>query len=128
MNYEDLFTAAQLSQLRANSEAQREDDQDRAPVAWLILVDDAGNVRAEWLLSELDSHGVAFALCNLGFCELGYVDLNEVIETSKSFDTQLRLIQLPFEPAGNLGDYANASFGSNRIKDIGAGEGAGEAI
>jgi hypothetical protein len=71
----DLFTAEQLEQLKKNG-ANR--DQDHAPVVKLFTPD----ANATWLISEIDPDEpqLAFGLCdlNLGFAELGYVDLEEI--------------------------------------------------
>ncbi len=38
---------------------------------------------ATWLLTDIDQDGIAFGLCDLGvgFPELGYVDVNDLIKT-----------------------------------------------
>jgi hypothetical protein len=77
-----LITKEQTEQLLANGRAQRiaidqnAEALDFNPVVKLFTPD----AQCTWLLSELDSDGVAFGLCDLGLgCpELGYVALAEL--------------------------------------------------
>jgi hypothetical protein len=67
--------------LRANSDKQRAGKgEDFKPVVKLFVCVGAN---ATWLLTEIDEDGIAFGLCDLGlgFPELGYVDINDMIET-----------------------------------------------
>ena len=72
-----LFTPAQREQLLRNG---TNPDQDHAPVVKLRTA----FARAVWLISELDpeNEDMAFGLCDLGmgFPELGYVYLPEILE------------------------------------------------
>jgi hypothetical protein len=77
-----LITKAQTEQLLANGLAQRAaiDRQDQAldfkPVVKLFTPD----AQCTWLITELDTDGLLFGLCDLGLgCpELGYVSLTEL--------------------------------------------------
>ncbi len=72
-----LFTPAQREQLLRNG---ANPDQDHAPVVKLHTA----FAKATWLISELDpeNEDMAFGLCDLGmgFPELGYIYLPEIVE------------------------------------------------
>ncbi|HHT9121247.1 MAG TPA: DUF2958 domain-containing protein [Candidatus Wunengus sp. YC63] len=73
-----LFTYHQYKQLLENGKPENR-DKDHPPVVHITLP----GTKAEWLLSELDPENptIAFGLCDLGmgFPEMGYVDLNELL-------------------------------------------------
>jgi len=77
-----LITKALTEQLLANGRAQRaamdkgDDALDFKPVVKLFTPD----AQCTWLLTELDSDGLGFGLCDLGMGEpeLGYVSLVEI--------------------------------------------------
>lgn len=74
------FTKAQKAQLLKNHNDQAsEGGIDFKPVVKLFTCV-KGN--ATWLLTEMDEHGIAFGLCDLGlgFAEIGSVDINELTE------------------------------------------------
>ncbi|MFD1000187.1 DUF2958 domain-containing protein [Ohtaekwangia kribbensis] len=74
----NLFTDEQADKLRENGSPENR-DKDHCPVVKLFLP----GTRCTWLLTELDpeDENRAFGLCDLGlgFPELGYVDLHELI-------------------------------------------------
>lgn len=108
-----FFTQSQLDQLLANGRAQRtaiDNDGkslDFKPVAKLFTPDGA----ATWLLTELDSDGLLFGLCDLGLGEpeLGYVSLHELatvrgklglpIERDEHFEATKPSAPTPTKPA-----------------------------
>lgn len=99
-----LLTQTQWNQLVKNGKNR---DQDHVPVARFFATWSPAN----WTLSEIELHHdedgnltdvIGFGLCDLGMgCpELGYVSLNELVETSrKSFRTQIERDQW-FRPNG----------------------------
>ena len=74
-----LFTAPQYAKLVSNhQQSQRDSFGNLPPVVKLF-----GGCAGTWLLSELDPEtGHAFGLCDpgLGFPEIGYVDLQELVD------------------------------------------------
>lgn len=70
-----LFTKTQRAKLMRNAQAQ-DGTRDFVPVVKLFTPWGG----ATWLLSELDEHGVAFGLCDLGLGspELGYVAIDDI--------------------------------------------------
>ena len=84
---DDLLGAERLAALRENHKHRHENSHDPYPVAHLYLP----GGRHQWLLTELDDDNVAFGLCDLGmgFPELGYVDLNEVMAAAASVNVKL---------------------------------------
>lgn len=79
-----LITKAQLQRLHRNYEKNQkiietsEDALDFKPVIKLFTP----WANCTWLLSELSPEGMGFGLCDLGLGEpeIGYVDLNELME------------------------------------------------
>ena len=98
-----LLTQEQRTKLRQNSLVK---DGDHKPVVKLFTP--AGS--ATWLLSELDSDGVAFGLCDLGFgCpEVGYVTMAELEAAPVERD-------LYFKPILMLGEYAKVARAAGKI-------------
>ena len=76
---QQIFTKQQYDQLLQNG-ANR--DQDHAPVVKFF---NAGG-QGDWLISEIDPNDpfIAFGLCDLGYPELGDVDLRDFIAYNKS--------------------------------------------
>ena len=74
-----ILTQEQIQKMLANGKANINGELDLAPVVKLYIP----NTKAVWLLSELmpDAPYIAFGLCDLGvgFPELGYVDLAELL-------------------------------------------------
>ena len=62
---------------------------------------------ATWLLTDIDQDGIAFGLCDLGvgFPELGYVDVNDLIKT---LDWRLER-DMHFTADKTLSEYATAA-------------------
>jgi len=75
----ELFTEAQFEQLIKNGR-DRNPNKDQIPVVKLFMSFTA----CSWLISELDPEDpdIAFGLCDLGmgFPEIGYVSISELIE------------------------------------------------
>ena len=73
-----ILTKPITKQLKENSARQQENDDsmNTMPVVKLF-----GGGACTWLLSELDSGGIAFGLCDLGHGspELGYVSMDELM-------------------------------------------------
>lgn len=78
-----MMTKADLNKLFANhKEAQFANISDQLfdPKPVVKLFDCMG--ASTWLISECDEYGYAFGLCDMGWGqpELGYVDINELVE------------------------------------------------
>jgi hypothetical protein len=100
-----LFTTAQREQLLRNG---ANPDQDHAPVARLHLM----FAKVSWLISELDpeNQDMAFGLCDLGmgFPELGYIYLPEILELQD--DPRFRVLcDQSFTGAFPMSVYARAA-------------------
>ena len=109
----DLLGAARLAALRANSKHCHQNGHDPQPVVHLYLPGSSH----QWLLTEIHTEDdVAFGLCDLGmgFPELGYVDLREVLATAWSVDIEPRC-NLAFRPVAPLSVYAEQARRAQRI-------------
>ena len=106
------FTKAQKAQLLKNHNDQLpEGGVDFKPVVKLFTCV-RGN--STWLLTEMDEHGIAFGLCDLGlgFAELGSVDINELAELMGPFLER----DLHFTPTKTLSQFtADARAAGGRI-------------
>ncbi len=114
----ELITKAQTEQLLANGRAQRAAiDQDAGaldfkPVVKLFTPDGG----ATWLLTELDSDGLLFGLCDLGLgCpELGYVSLMELRTARGKLGLPIER-DLHFEADKPISAYADEARTHGRI-------------
>ena len=114
----ELITKAQTEQLLANGRAQRAAiDQDAGaldfkPVVKLFTPDGG----ATWLLTELDSDGLLFGLCDLGLgCpELGYVSLIELRTARGKLGLPIER-DLHFEADKPISAYADEARTHGRI-------------
>ena len=109
----DLLGAARLAALRANSKHCHQNGHDPQPVVHLYLPGSSH----QWLLTEIHTEDdVAFGLCDLGmgFPELGYVDLREVLAAAWSVDIEPRC-NLAFRPVAPLSVYAEQARSAQRI-------------
>ena len=109
----DLLGAARLAALRANSKHCHQNGHDPQPVVHLYLPGSSH----QWLLTEIHTEDdVAFGLCDLGmgFPELGYVDLREVLAAAWSVDIEPRC-NLAFRPVAPLSVYAEQARRAQRI-------------
>ena len=109
----DLLGAARLAALRANSKHCHQNGHDPQPVVHLYLPGSSH----QWLLTEIHTEDdVAFGLCDLGmgFPELGYVDLREVLAAAWSVDVEPRC-NLAFRPVAPLSVYAEQARRAQRI-------------
>lgn len=83
----NLLTDEQVDKLRENGSLTNR-DKDHYPVVRLFLP----GTRCTWLLTELDpeDENRAFGLCDLGmgFPELGYVDLHELVTLQFAFQVK----------------------------------------
>ena len=109
---DDLFGAERYAALRENHKRRPKNDHDPRPVAHLYL---PGN-RCQWLLTEIDEDNIAFGLCDLGmgFPELGYVDLTEVMEAACSVCAELRC-NTDFRAIAPLSVYAEQAHLAQHI-------------
>ena len=109
---DDLFGAERYAALRENHKRRPKNDHDPRPVAHLYL---PGN-RCQWLLTEIDEDNIAFGLCDLGmgFPELGYVDLTEVMEAACSVCAELRC-NADFRAIAPLSVYAEQAYLAQHI-------------
>ena len=108
----DLLGAARLAALRANSKHCHQNGHDPQPVVHLYLPGSSH----QWLLTEIHTEDdVAFGLCDLGmgFPELGYVDLREVLAAAWSVDIEPRC-NLAFRPVAPLSVYAEQARRAQR--------------
>jgi hypothetical protein len=73
-----ILTERDYRQLLANRGTMEKGEHDFVPVVKLFTPD----AQCTWLLTDIDETGMAFGLCDLGHGEpeLGYVDMNEVIQ------------------------------------------------
>lgn len=109
----DLLGVARLAALRANSKHCHQNGHDPQPVVHLYLPGSSH----QWLLTEIHTEDdVAFGLCDLGmgFPELGYVDLREVLAAAWSVDIEPRC-NLAFRPVAPLSVYAEQARRAQRI-------------
>ena len=101
-----LLTKTQKAKLLKNG---RNTDQDHYPVVKLFTP----YAGATWLLSELDpeNENIAFGLCDLGmgYPELGYVDLEELVELKTSFGAPVVERDLHFKATHPMSVYAEAA-------------------
>lgn len=75
-----VLTAAQYRKLVENHKQATTGKPATHPVVKFFTTNGVGL----WLLSELDPEtGIAFGLCDLGYPELGYVSLDEMIEVGE---------------------------------------------
>ena len=106
-----LFTPQQIATLHANHQRHYAEGHDPMPVVHLAV---PGHEH-HWLLSEIDDD-IAFGLCDLGmgFPELGYVDLNEIVDATSSFG--IPLVNDPdFRATAPLSVYAHHARQARRI-------------
>mgnify|MGYP002754179554 FL=1 len=108
----DVLGSKHFATLRENSKHRRRKDHDPQPVVHLYLTES----RHQWLLTEIDDDDIAFGLCDLGmgFPELGYVDLREVLAAAWSVDIEPRC-NLAFRPVAPLSVYAEQARRAQRI-------------
>ena len=106
----EYFTPAQLAALRANHASPHKDDP--WPVVHLAIPSHGHH----WLLSEIDADNIAFGLCDLGmgFPELGYVDLNEIVDATSSFGIPL-VSDRGFKAVAPLSEYAKQARAAQRV-------------
>ena len=106
----EYFTPAQLAALRANHASPHKDDP--WPVVHLAIPSHGHH----WLLSEIDADNIAFGLCDLGmgFPELGYVDLNEIVDATSSFGIPL-VSDRGFKAVAPLSEYAKQALAAQRV-------------
>jgi hypothetical protein len=104
-----LITCAQRASLIANGERRGEDHR---PVVKLFTPD----ANATWLLTELDSDGVAFGLCDLGhgFPELGTVCLLELASVRGPLGLPVER-DLYWHACAPVSVYADAARAASRI-------------
>ena len=110
---ENLLGATRLAALRENSKHCHKQGHDPQPVVHLYLPGSSH----QWLLTEIHTEDdVAFGLCDLGmgFPELGYVDLREVLAAAWSVDIEPRC-NLAFRPVAPLSVYAEQARRAQRI-------------
>jgi len=71
-----------------------------------------------WLLSELSPEGIGFGLCDLGFGEpeIGYVDLNELMEIKSPVGLTIERDRW-FEASKTLSEYAKDARQRGYIAD-----------
>jgi hypothetical protein len=113
-----LITKALTEQLLANGRAQRaamdkgDDALDFKPVVKLFTPD----AQCTWLLTELDSDGLAFGLCELGMGEpeLGYVSLMELQSVRGKLGLSIER-DLHFEANKSISAYADEARELRRI-------------
>ena len=113
-----LITKALTEQLLANGRAQRaaidkgEDALDFNPVVKLFTPD----AQCTWLLTELDSDGLLFGLCDLGMGEpeLGYVSLVELQSVRGKLGLPIER-DLHFEADKTISAYAEKAHRLRRI-------------
>jgi hypothetical protein len=113
-----LITKALTEQLLANGRAQRaaiDNDQpalDFEPVVKLFTPD----AQCTWLLTELDSDGLAFGLCDLGMGEpeLGYVSLIELSSVRGKLGLPVER-DLHFEAEKTISAYTDKARTQRRI-------------
>ena len=113
-----LITKELTEQLLANGRAQRaaidkgEDGLDFEPVVKLFTPD----AQCTWLLTELDSDGLAFGLCDLGMGEpeLGYVSLVELQSVRGKLGLPVERDRY-FEADKSISDYAEEARQLRRI-------------
>jgi hypothetical protein len=113
-----LITKALTEQLLANGRAQRaamdkgEEALDFKPVVKLFTPD----AQCTWLLTELDSDGLGFGLCDLGMGEpeLGYVSLHELATVRGKLGLPIER-DLHFEADKSISAYADEARARGRI-------------
>jgi hypothetical protein len=113
-----LITKAQTEQLCANCQAQivrmdaGDSDIDFKPVVKLFTPD----AQCTWLLTELDSDGLLFGLCDLGMGEpeLGYVSLHELAAVRGPLGLPIER-DLHFEADKPISAYADEARTRGRI-------------
>jgi hypothetical protein len=103
-----FLTDEQFDLLRANGLLARLHEErgeyfDPHPVVKLYVP----GMRATWLLSSIDPRtpGIAFGLADLGFPEMGYISLDELVELSVGGELSVRQNR-DFHPAKPLSEYA----------------------
>tara|TARA_R110000824_G_scaffold138629_1_gene303353 strand:+ start:2850 stop:3197 length:348 start_codon:yes stop_codon:yes gene_type:complete len=112
-----ILTKPIEKQLLANSEESQLanlSDQMYDPKPVVKLFDCMGP--ATWLLTEIDSDGYAFGLCDMGmgFPELGPVFLPELVE---ALGWRLER-DMYWDAKGTLSEYAEVARGAQRIVDL----------
>src|ERR1700722_1543255 len=113
-----LFTQVQLNQLKANCQAQIENnasgnaDIDFKPVVKLFTPD----ARCTWLLTELGNDDIAYGLCDLGlgFPEIGLVCMRELLELRGPLGLPIER-DLHFDAGKTLSTYASEARERGRI-------------
>jgi hypothetical protein len=113
-----LITKSLTEQLLANGRAQRaamdkgDDALDFKPVVKLFTPD----AQCTWLLTELDSDGLGFGLCDLGMGEpeLGYVSLVEIAGVRGKLGLPIER-DLHFEADKTISAYAEEARQLRRI-------------
>ncbi len=114
----ELITKAQTEQLLANGRAQRAAiDQDAGALDFKPVVKFfTPDAQCTWLLTELDSNGLLFALCDLGLGEpeLGYVSLTELRTVRGKLGLPVER-DLHFEADKPISAYADEARSRGRI-------------
>ena len=107
-----LITKAQRAKLMRNAKAQ-DGTKDFAPVVKLFTPWGG----ATWLLSELDEHGIAFGLCDLGLGspELGYVAIDDIEAIRGPFGLRVERDR-HCTLSKTLVEYANEAQADGRIR------------
>ena len=112
-----LFTIAQYQELLNNGSPENR-GKDHKPVVKLFIT----GTNCTWLLTEIDPENddIAFGLCDLGlgFPELGYVSLTEIVQATQGFK-RFRFLErdkcfCPIEP---VSVYAKAAYMYGQIRD-----------
>ncbi len=107
-----LLTKPLEAKLRANAKLADSQKSALKPVVKFFTPDGG----ATWLLSELDSDGIAFGLCDLGLGEpeLGYVSLAELQSVRGRLGLHVERDRW-FTPAKTLSEYAEEARSNGRI-------------
>lgn len=112
-----LLTKAITAKLRKNwDQAEREDGHDGSNLMPVVkfFTPDAG---ATWLITEMAPDGTLFGLADLGlgFAELGYVSLEELMQIRGHLHLPVER-DLYFRPNKTLGEYAVEASANGRIR------------
>ncbi|MBS0341380.1 MAG: DUF2958 domain-containing protein [Proteobacteria bacterium] len=112
-----FLTDAQFDLLRANGLMARLHEErgelfDPPPIVKLIVP----GTQAAWLLSSIDPRtpGIAFGLADLGFPEMGYIDLDELEELCTGGELPVQRDR-GFHPVKPLSAYARDARLAGRI-------------
>ena len=107
MKWTEMLKPETVTQLRANWEEQKPlkgtlNEKDFEPVCKLFNPYGPGT----WLITECDEDGLCFGLADMGYPEMGYIDLQEIADVRLLGGAGHIEQDLHFQSSQTIGQYA----------------------